>query len=81
MRAIVGNWGGAFVAIAVMISTFGTTNGTILLSARVYYAMAKDGLFFKKLEDVHHKYRTPGASILVQGIWALLIVMTGTLTR
>lgn len=78
MTAIVGNWGGAFVAVAVMISTFGTTNGTILSSARVYYAMARDGLFFKKLEDVHHKYRTPGVSILVQGIWASMIVMTGT---
>ncbi len=78
MQAVVGNWGGAFVAVAVMVSTFGTTNGTILASARVYYAMAKDGLFFKRLEDVHHKYRTPGVSILVQGIWASLIAMTGT---
>lgn len=78
MKAIVGNWGGAFVAVAVMISTFGTTNGTILASARVYYAMAKDGLFFKKLEDVHHKYRTPGPSLIVQGMWASMIVMTGT---
>jgi APA family basic amino acid/polyamine antiporter len=78
MNSIVGNWGGAFVAVAVMISTFGTTNGTILSSARVYYAMSKDGLFFRKLEDVHHKYRTPGTSIIVQGIWASLIVMTGT---
>ncbi len=78
MQAVVGNWGGAFVAVAVMVSTFGTTNGTILASARVYYAMAKDGLFFKKLEDVHHKHRTPGVSILVQGIWASLIAMTGT---
>lgn len=78
MTSIVGNWGGAFVAVAVMISTFGTTNGTILSSARVYYAMAKDRLFFRKLEDVHHKYRTPGASILVQGMWASMIAMTGT---
>lgn len=78
MRAVVGEWGGAFVSIAVMISTFGTTNGTILSSARVYYAMAKDGLFFKKLEGVHHKYKTPGTSILIQGIWASLITMTGT---
>jgi basic amino acid/polyamine antiporter, APA family len=78
MRAAVGDWGGAFVAIAVMVSTFGTTNGTILVSARVYYAMAKDGLFFKKLEDVHHKYKTPGTSILIQGLWASAITMTGT---
>ena len=78
MQRVVGNWGGAFVAIAVMVSTFGTTNGTILVSARVYYAMARDGLFFKKLEDVHHKYRTPGVSLLIQGLWASAITMTGS---
>ena len=78
MRKAVGNWGGAFVAVAVMVSTFGTTNGTILVSARVYYAMAKDRLFFRKLEDVHHKYRTPGTSIIIQGLWASLITMTGS---
>jgi APA family basic amino acid/polyamine antiporter len=78
MKIVVGDWGGAFVAIAVMVSTFGTTNGTILASARVYYAMAKDGMFFRKLEDVHHKYRTPGVSILIQGVWASAITMTGT---
>lgn len=78
MRKAVGDWGGAFVAVAVMVSTFGTTNGTILVSARVYYAMAKDRLFFRKLEDVHHKYRTPGVSILIQGLWASMITMTGS---
>ena len=78
MQKAVGGWGGAFVAIAVMVSTFGTTNGTILVSARVYYAMAKDGLFFKKLEDVHHKYKTPGTSLLIQGLWASAITMTGS---
>ncbi len=78
MKRSVGDWGGTFVAIAVLVSTFGTTNGTILVSARVYYAMAKDGLFFKKLEDVHHKYKTPGTSLLIQGMWASLITMTGT---
>lgn len=78
MQKAVGGWGGAFVAIAVMVSTFGTTNGTILVSARVYYAMAKDGLFFKKLEDVHHKYKTPGTSIIIQGLWASAITMTGS---
>lgn len=78
MKAAVGEWGGAFVAVAVLVSTFGTTNGTILVSARVYYAMAKDGMFFRKLEDVHHKYKTPGTSIIIQGIWASLITMTGS---
>ncbi len=78
MTRIVGNWGGAFVAIAVMVSTFGTTNGTILVSARVYYAMAKDGMFFKRMENVHEKHKTPGTSIIIQGIWASMIAMTGS---
>jgi len=78
MQNVMGGFGGAFVAIAVMVSTFGTTNGTILASARVYYAMAKDRMFFRKLEDVHHKYRTPGVSLIIQGLWASLIAMTGT---
>ncbi|HZV12466.1 MAG TPA: amino acid permease, partial [Candidatus Kapabacteria bacterium] len=73
-----GSWGGAFVAIAVIISTFGTTNGTLLASARVYYAMAKDKLFFKKLGDIHPRYLTPGPSLWVQCIWASLLVLTGT---
>ncbi len=78
MEKVMGGFGGGFVAIAVMISTFGTTNGTILASARVYYAMAKDGLFFKKLENVHAKHKTPGVSLIIQGLWASLITMTGT---
>lgn len=73
-----GSWGGAFVAIAVIISTFGTTNGTLLASARVYYAMAKDKLFFKKLGDIHPRYLTPGPSLWVQCVWASLLVLTGT---
>jgi len=73
-----GAWGGAFVAIAVIVSTFGTTNGTLLASARVYYAMAKDKLFFKKLGDIHPRYLTPGPSLWIQFGWAALLVLTGT---
>ncbi|MGA9364713.1 MAG: amino acid permease [Bacteroidota bacterium] len=71
-------YGGAFVSAAVMISTFGTANGTILSSARVYYAMAKERLFFQKMESVHPRYRTPGPSLFLQGIWASLLTLSGT---
>jgi APA family basic amino acid/polyamine antiporter len=71
-------YGGAFVSAAVMISTFGTANGTILSSARVYYAMAKERLFFQKMELVHPRYRTPGPSLLLQGVWASLLTLSGT---
>jgi APA family basic amino acid/polyamine antiporter len=78
MSAVVGGWGGAFVAVAVMVSTFGTTNGTILASARVYYAMAREGMFFRTVGEVHPRHGTPARAILVQALWASLITMTGT---
>jgi APA family basic amino acid/polyamine antiporter len=73
-----GDWGGALIAIAIAISTFGTVNGTIMLSARVYFAMARDGLFPKHMGEVHHRYHTPVRSLFVQGIWTSLLVLSGT---
>ncbi len=73
-----GQNGGALIAIAVMISTFGTVNATTMTTARVYFAMAKDRLFFKHISDVHPKYRTPHVSLLVQGVWASVLTLTGT---
>jgi APA family basic amino acid/polyamine antiporter len=49
-----------------------------LVGPRVYYAMAKDGLFFRKVAHVHPRFRTPGFSILIQAIWASLLTMLGT---
>lgn len=66
--SLFGGWGGSLIAVAIMISTFGTVNGTLMMSARVYYAMAKEKLFFKKLQNVHPRFRTPGPSLIVQGI-------------
>ena len=71
-------YGGSFVSAAVMISTFGTANGTILASARVYYAMAKERLFFRKMETVHPRFRTPGPSLFLQGAWASVLTLSGT---
>ncbi len=70
--------GAALIAIAVMISTFGTVNATTMTTARVYFAMAKDKLFFKGIARVHPKYKTPHVSLIVQGIWASLLTLTGT---
>jgi APA family basic amino acid/polyamine antiporter len=74
----IGAWGAAFVAIAVIVSTFGTTNGTILASARVYYAMARDRLFFAKLGTLHPRHLTPGPSLWIQCAWASVLALTGT---
>jgi basic amino acid/polyamine antiporter, APA family len=66
------------MAIAILISTFGCCNGLILSGARVYYAMAKDGLFFSRAAHVHPKYRTPAFALMVQLVWIVLLSMSGT---
>lgn len=77
-RIAIGGIGGAFVAASVMISTFGTANGTILASARVYFAMANDNLFFKSIAQVHPRWHTPANSLILQALWASLLVLSGT---
>ena len=69
---------GAIIAAMVMISTFGTVNATTMTTARVYFAMAKDKLFFRGLGEIHPKYRTPGKSLIIQAVWACLLTLTGT---
>jgi basic amino acid/polyamine antiporter, APA family len=76
-EVIVGSSGAVLVAIAVMISTFGCNNGLILAGARVYYAMAKDGLFFRSVGTVN-QHNTPGAALWVQCIWASVLCLSGT---
>jgi APA family basic amino acid/polyamine antiporter len=78
MVQAVGAHGAMFVAVVVMISTLGAVNGTILNSARVYYAMACDGLFFSSMRKVHPRFNTPSASLYVQCLWSCLLVVTGT---
>jgi APA family basic amino acid/polyamine antiporter len=68
----------AIISAAVVISTFGSLNGSILAGPRVYYAMARDGLFFKRVARIHPKYGTPAFSIVVQAIWASLLTLSGT---
>ncbi|MEJ8801412.1 APC family permease [Pontibacter sp. H249] len=65
------------IAILIMISTFGCNNGAILSGARVYYAIAKDGLFFEKLGHLN-KNGVPAAALWLQCIWACLLCLTGT---
>ncbi len=76
-EVIVGSSGAVLVAIAVMISTFGCNNGLILAGARVYYAMAKDGLFFKSVANVN-RHNTPSVALCVQCIWACVLCLSGT---
>jgi len=76
-RAI-GGMGGAIVAALVMISTFGTSNGTIMVSARVYYSMSKNNMFFKTIGDIHPKYNTPANALILQAVWSSVLVFSGS---
>jgi len=72
---LIGPLGAGFVSILVIISTTGSINGTMMSATRAYYAMAKDGLFFKWLDFVHPKFRTPSRAILAHCFWAAVILL------
>lgn len=76
-----GRWLGAngerFVAAAIAISTFGFLSLGVLAPTRVYYAMAADGAFFPALARLHPRYQTPGAAIVMQSVWAIVLTLTG----
>ena len=78
VQAMLGGRGSGLMAAAIMVSTFGCANGLILTGARVYYAMAKDGLFFSSVGKVHSQYHTPAISLLVQAVWAAILTLTGS---
>jgi APA family basic amino acid/polyamine antiporter len=75
---LLGSGGAGAMSGIVMFSTFGGLAGIILAGPRVYYAMAKDGLLFRWFGDVHPRYATPHRAILLQAVWASLLVATGT---
>jgi len=73
-----GRGGAHWVTLAIIVAMLGCLNGMILAGARVYYAMARDGLFFRWCGNVHPKFRTPHLSLLFQAAWAVLLVLLGT---
>jgi APA family basic amino acid/polyamine antiporter len=79
MNAVFGYPGAMCMAAAIMISTFGCDNGLILAGARVYYAMARDGLFFRKIATTN-RFRVPAAALVAQGIWTACLVLPRTVT-
>jgi APA family basic amino acid/polyamine antiporter len=78
MTQMLGPVGGLLMAAAIMISGFGCVNGLILSGARVYYAMSKDGLFFRNVAKLHPTYKTPAVSLMVQMVWACVLCISGT---
>jgi len=79
VSAVLGPWAGKIVALTILVSTFSAANSVILTAPRVFYAMAKDNLFFKKLAVVHANLRTPVFAIVALGAWSAVLVCAGEL--
>ena len=77
ITGVFGHYAVIIMAIFIVISTFGCNNGLILAGARVYYAMARDGIFFKKVGKLNDK-AVPATGLVIQGIWASLLCLSGT---
>ena len=77
-RALFGETGDFLITLGIVISTFGFLNLTMLAPTRVYYAMARDGLFPERIARLHPRYDTPSVAIVIQSVWAAALVLTGT---
>jgi APA family basic amino acid/polyamine antiporter len=75
---MLGSAGATIMAIAILISTFGCNNGLILAGARVYYAMARDRLFFRRAGQLHPELRTPVFALVAQAVWTMVLCVSGT---
>jgi len=73
--------GGYLMAAAILVSTFGCANGLSLAGARVYYAMSRDGLFFRAVGRLHPRYKTPAAALAIQAVWAIVLCISGTYSQ
>jgi len=73
--------GAYLMAAAILISTFGCVNGLTLAGARVYYAMSRDGLFFRAAGNLHPRYKTPVVSLIVQAVWTSLLCLSGSYSQ
>src|SRR5450631_3389733 len=75
--AVMGKWAGKRVALTILISTFSAANSVMLTSPRVFFAMANDKLFFKKLAEVHPRFGTPAAAVVALGVWSAVLACAG----
>jgi len=73
-----GHSGATLVSITILLSILGALNGRLLTQPRVYFAQARDGLFFERFAAIHPSYRTPWFSILMQGAWSAVLILTGS---
>lgn len=75
---ILGTRGGSLISLIILISIIGALNGSFLASPRVYFAQARDRLFFRNFAEVHPRFQTPAVAIAAQGAWAVVLVVTGS---
>jgi APA family basic amino acid/polyamine antiporter len=76
--AVVGGGAAKLIALVILISIFSATNGLTITAPRVYFAMARDGLFFKRLAEVHPRFGTPAVAIVVGSAWSMVLATSGT---
>jgi APA family basic amino acid/polyamine antiporter len=77
-EVLFGNVGSTLVIVAILISTFGCVNGMILGGARVNYAMAREGLFFRHCAKLHPRSGTPAVALIYQGVWSMVLALSGS---
>lgn len=78
VESVLGAGAAKLIALAILISIFSAANSVALTTPRVFYAMARDGLFFKRLARVHPRFRTPAFAVVAGSMWAALLAVTGT---
>ncbi len=76
--AVVGAGGAGIIAAIMMLSAFDATNSTVLTNARVYFAMARDGLFVRNGAKIHKQFQTPHIALVLQGAWSIVLLVTGS---
>lgn len=75
---VLGTAGGKLVSLIILMSIIGTLNGCFLTSPRIYFAQARDGLFFQRFTTVHPRHLTPSFAIIAQGLWAAVLLISGS---
>ena len=78
VTALYGTAAGKLIAAVILVSMFSAANGLTLTSPRLYYAMSRDGVFFRKLAEVHPRFRTPAFAIIAGSVWSAILAATGT---
>jgi len=75
---VLGHAGGSLVTVIILMSIIGTLNGCFLTSPRIYFAQARDGLFFRRFGNVHPRHQTPAFAIVAQALWAAVLLLSGS---